>query len=92
MVTIDRQQQTWALGMTKVDDIVELYGVDSCGNVMLHGWFPKATGISLLSERASCVVVVDELMGSKGLASSLERMGHSTIVVPAAAPATNADS
>ena len=73
---------TNSMGMAVFDNVVELYGVDGAGTMTLHGWFPHATGISLLSNLPPCLIAVDGQAMPAALADSLQGMGHSAYVVP----------
>ena len=74
---------TKSMGMAVFEEFVELYSVDDAGAMTLHGWFPHATGISLLSNLPPCLIAVDGQDIPDALADSLEGMGHSAFVVPA---------
>ena len=73
---------TKSLGMAVFEEFVELYSGDDSGTMTLHGWFPHATGISLLINLPPCLIAVDGQDVPDAFADSLENMGHSAFVVP----------
>lgn len=70
-----------SMGMAVFEEFVELYSVDDAGAMTLHGWFPHAAGISILSNLPPCLIALDGQDVPDALADSLEGMGHAAFVV-----------
>lgn len=74
-------QTTRALGIAIVDDRIELHGLNQFGDVVLHGWFAQEAGILILCRQPHCVIALDAHSVPALFATTLETMGHSTILV-----------
>jgi hypothetical protein len=74
-------QTTHALGLSIVQDRIELHGLNQLGDVVLHGWFPKEAGVSILCRQPHCMIALDAQSVPAVFAKTLEMMGHSIILV-----------
>ena len=74
-------QSIHALGLSIVQDRIELHGLNQLGNVVLHGWFPKEAGVSILCRQPHCTIALDAQSVPAVVAKTLEKMGHSIILV-----------
>lgn len=74
-------QTTHALGLSIVQDRIELHGLNQLGDVVLHGWFPKEAGVSILCRQPHCMIALDAQSVPAVFAKTLQMMGHSIILV-----------
>ena len=74
-------QSIHALGLSIVQDRIELHGLNQLGDVVLHGWFPTEAGVSILCRQPHCMIALDAQSVPAVFAKTLEEMGHSIILV-----------
>ncbi len=74
-------QTTRALGMSIVSDCIELHGLNALGEVVLHGWFPREAGISILCRQPHCTIALNAQSVPEQFARTLQEMGHAPILV-----------
>jgi len=77
-----KKNQTCALGVTVVDGVIELYGVNQLNEVVLHGWFDHEPGLAIIRDRPSCLIALEEKALPKEFIALLEALGHSVVIIP----------
>jgi|GEM_PF-2893961 len=72
-----------ALGVVADKRVMEIYGINHLGTVMLHGWFDYEVGLALLARRApSCIIAAEENSLPSDFIDELRSIGHAVMITP----------
>jgi hypothetical protein len=70
-----------AVGVSVAGQMIEVCAMAPRGNVVLHGWFPKAVALTLLNDRPPCHIAFAGEPLPDDVIAGLQARGHVSILV-----------
>jgi|SRR4030081_1153958 hypothetical protein len=75
-------RDSFALGITVHNDIMEIYGANEDGAVTLQGWFDYSIGLAILAGRSPCIIATEANALPAEFLETLRWAAHIVMIVP----------